>query len=152
SRSRNRVRPPLCHRGQPCVRTPGLEECAMTSLRALLLGCLVLASAASPLRAGPYTQLLIFGDSLVDTGNVFVASRGTFPASPPYFNGRFSNGPVWVEALAPALGLPAPVPSLLGGTNNAWGGAETGLSGLSTRGTPNIGTQITGYLATHPTL
>lgn len=48
------------------------------------------------------------------------------PESPPYFRGRFSNGPVWVEDLADRLALDLE-PSLQGGTNFAFGGAETGL-------------------------
>jgi len=108
---------------------------------------------ATPLRAGPFTEIVAFGDSLTDTGNLFAATRtrptGAFPPSPPYYDGRFSNGPVWIEHLAAQLGVPAPTPSLTGGTNNAWGGAETSLTGNSSRGTPNIGTQISGYLKAH---
>ena len=92
------------------------------------------------------TEIVAFGDSYVDTGNLFVATGGTFPASPPYFSGRFSNGPLWVERLATDLALPAPTPSLAGGTDYAWAGAETALGGLSTVGTPNVGTQISSYL------
>ncbi len=66
---------------------------------------------------------------------------------PPYFAGRFSNGPVWVEVLAEELGLPLPAASLRpGGTNYAWGGAETG-PGLSFFETPNVGMQIEFFLA-----
>src|SRR5262245_61319505 len=91
-------------------------------------------------------QIVVFGDSYVDTGNNFVASNGAFPASPPYYSGRFSNGPVWVERLASDLGIAAPTPSGGGGLNYAWGGAETGLSGLSANGTPNVGSQINSFL------
>ena len=124
----------------------------MRSLRFFALSCLLLMSAAPRLYAGPFTGIVAFGDSLTDTGNVYNASRDTFPASPPYDNGRFSNGPIWVERLAAGLGLPDPTPSRLGGTNYAYGDAETALSGLSIRGTPNIGTQVTAYLNTHPTI
>jgi phospholipase/lecithinase/hemolysin len=123
----------------------------MRLTRVLLAACCVLASPAL-LRAGPFTQIVAFGDSLTDTGNVFAATGDTIPASPPYFAGRFSNGPLWVERLAQMLGVPDPAPSVFGGTNNAWAGAETGRSGLSTQGTPNIGTQVTAYLAAHPHL
>jgi len=51
---------------------------------------------------------------------VFKSLGNTFPP-PPYFQGRFSNGPVWVEQLAPLLGL-TPNPN----TNFAFGGATTG--------------------------
>jgi phospholipase/lecithinase/hemolysin len=93
-------------------------------------------------RAG-LTQIVAFGDSLIDTGNVFAAT-GNPP--PPYFDGRFSNGPIWVEYLAGRLGIAAPTPSLSGGTDYAWGGAETGF-GLSASGTPNINSQVASFLA-----
>jgi thermolabile hemolysin len=42
---------------------------------------------------------------MLDDGNgVYKLSDGTFPP-PPYFEGRFSNGPVWVEYLSKKLGL-----------------------------------------------
>jgi 3-phytase len=112
---------------------------------------LVLAGAAPRLYAGSFTQIVAFGDSLTDTGNVFNLAANTFPATPPYYNGRFSNGPLWVDVLASALGVPDPLPSRLGGTDYAYGGAETSLTGLSTRNTPNIGPQVMTYLNTHPT-
>jgi phospholipase/lecithinase/hemolysin len=94
--------------------------------------------------AAPFSEIVVFGDSVSDTGNVFLASAGTI-AGPPYFEGRFSNGPVWVEVLAERLGLQAPGPSLLGGSNYAWGGAESG-EGLSSFDTPNVGLQIDFFL------
>ena len=94
-------------------------------------------------RAAP-SQIVVFGDSLSDTGNVFAASGGVTPV-PEYFNGRFSNGPNWVERLAGAFGLPV-VPSALGGTNNAFGGATTGGSGGSV---PSLLDQFAGYSAAH---
>ena len=42
---------------------------------------------------------MFFGDSLSDTGKMYKKMRGYLPSSPPYFNGRFSNGPVWLEQL-----------------------------------------------------
>src|SRR5207249_700295 len=78
-------------------------------------------------------------------------SGNRFPDPNYYYQGRFSNGPVWVERMASQLGVPTPTASLLGGTNNAWAGAATGLNGSS--GTaPNIGRQITNYLGSHSTL
>jgi phospholipase/lecithinase/hemolysin len=99
-----------------------------------------------------YTGLVAFGDSLTDTGNTYAATGGNEPASPPYFNGRFSDGPLWVEHLAAGLGLPAPTPSQLGGTDYAAADARTTLTGDAHNGSPNIGTQITAYLASHPTV
>ena len=48
------------------------------------------------------TGLNVFGDSLVDAGNVFNLSG--FPPSPPYAQ-QLSNGPVWTTQLAEALNL-----------------------------------------------
>lgn len=42
--------------------------------------------------------------------------------------------------------MTTPAPSLLGGTNYAWGSAETG-SGLSAFGVPNVGLQVDQFLA-----
>ena len=51
-------------------------------------------------------DLFIFGDSLSDTGNLDALTSGLLPAtSPPYFDGRFSNGPLWVQTLAAFLGV-----------------------------------------------
>lgn len=50
-------------------------------------------------------EIYVFGDSLSDTGNIFKATNGVYPPSPPYFQGRYSNGPVWVEHLGTKLGL-----------------------------------------------
>ena len=56
------------------------------------------------LSARKYEQIVIFGDSLSDTGNLSKALGGVFPPF-PYFQGRFSNGPIWVDQFAPKLGL-----------------------------------------------
>lgn len=84
-------------------------------------------------------SLFVFGDSLSDGGNVYAATGGAVPGA-GYYNGRFSNGPIWADKLAAHLGT-ALTPSLTGGNDYAWGGAETG-TGLSGDGTPNVGTQI----------
>ena len=66
-------------------------------------------------------KIFVFGDSLSDIGNIFTATSNQVPSSPPYFNGRFSNGPVAVETLANRLGL-----AVTSETNFAIGGAKTG--------------------------
>jgi thermolabile hemolysin len=71
-------------------------------------------------RSEPINQLVVFGDSLSDTGTVFRATGGLYPSDPPYFQGRYSNGRVWVEYLADQLGLSAGQIS-----NFACGGATT---------------------------
>lgn len=117
-------------------------------LKSFVVSLAVLAGLYLPGPASaqaPSSEIVVFGDSLSDTGNFFLATGGVV-AGPPYFEGRFSNGPVWVEVLAERLGLSAPSPSLGGGSNYAWGGAETG-PGLSSFGSPNLGLQIDLFLA-----
>jgi phospholipase/lecithinase/hemolysin len=116
----------------------------MVSVRSVflsgLLALIVAAATATPAVAGPFSQIVSFGDSLTDTGNDFI-QFGT--PKPPYFMGRFSNGPTWVEYLAGKLGVADPTPSLAGGTNYAYGGAT---AGTIFQGVPNLGTQVQTYL------
>ncbi|GAC1339942.1 MAG: hypothetical protein NVSMB18_09070 [Acetobacteraceae bacterium] len=96
----------------------------------------------------PFSALYSFGDSLSDAGNISILTSiaGTIPVSPPYYETSygpfgtfsatvFSNGPVWVQDLSHQLGLGALRPSLYGGTDFAYGGAEanpteSGISGV----------------------
>jgi outer membrane lipase/esterase len=81
----------------------------------------VLAGSAM---AQQFTNMIVYGDSLSDSGRLFAITGGTQPASPPYFNGRFSNGPVWTEQLPAKLGF-----TFTPTTNFAVGGAESGTGG-----------------------
>jgi cholinesterase len=57
----------------------------------VLLAVLMVLSRSAAAQAQPtFDHLVIFGDSLSDSGNA----------------GRYSNGPVWVEQLAEMLRLP----------------------------------------------
>ena len=90
-----------------------------------------------------YTGLYSFGDSLSDVGNTSLATAGTRPG-PGYFNGRYSNGPLWVEQLSARMGLPAPTMSLAGGRDHAWAGAYTAGGGA----VPTLAMQATGFVST----
>jgi cholinesterase len=73
-------------------------------------------------RAYGYSAVFVYGDSLSDNGNLFAATSALgipTPPSPPYFDGRYSNGPVAVEQLATLLGSPL--------HDFAWAGATTGI-------------------------
>ncbi len=120
-----------------------------SSLKRFLLTTAVAAAALASLPAqAAYGGLVIFGDSLSDSGNNFIAISAAPPPGTPIppitpnaaiannsfipalpFQGApipvYSNGPVWATSFATALGLSA-TPSLLGGTNFAFGGAVTG--------------------------
>jgi phospholipase/lecithinase/hemolysin len=53
----------------------------------------------------PFSRIYTFGDSLSDTGNFFQMTGGLVPPAPYYYQGRVSNGPVWIEQLAGDLGM-----------------------------------------------
>jgi thermolabile hemolysin len=80
--------------------------------------------------AGPFSNLVVFGDSLSDVGNVEHNFLVDIPG-PYYWNGRFSNGPIYAETLATGLGLPALNRSTASGGNDfAYGGAKTTGTGF----------------------
>jgi len=96
-------------------------------------------SAATP----SYDAIYVFGDSYCDVGNLFLATGGAEPAA-PYYNGRFSNGPIWIEHVAGGLGLPM-VASIAGGTDYAFGGAWV-TEPQSVTGVPSVPQQVESYL------
>ena len=147
-----------------------------------LLATLVvtLSSVAASAQPGPptpeFTKIIVFGDSLSDTGNVAHLTYEKYGFRVPgpvadYTDGSFTDGfdtapaaqlysGVWVKQLADSFpSKPEVNNSLDGGTNYAFGYATTGTgSGTFTFGTgdvfsvdvENIGQQITDYLATKP--
>ena len=75
-------------------------------------------------------SLIFFGDSLTDKGRLYEATRAlnaqnllpvVLPPSPPYHQGRYSNGPTYAEHLPGLLGVPDS-----NVVNFAVGGAESG--------------------------
>ncbi len=102
--------------------------------RGLLVGvlflCFLLLSTTS---AFAYSQVVAFGDSLSDNGNIFALTGDEYPPS-PYYDGRFSNGPVWVEYLAQDLGV--------GLLDMAYGGARTYGNPFSKTGTATTGDEF----------
>jgi phospholipase/lecithinase/hemolysin len=58
------------------------------------LGAFLFAGLIS---ATPLHNIVVFGDSLSDNGNLYEVMKHQLPQSPPYYEGRFTNGPVWVE-------------------------------------------------------
>ena len=112
---------------------------------------LALSSLMLPLsaEASSFTGLNIFGDSLVDTGNVF--DLISFPPSPPYFDGRFANNTIWIDTLADNLNLNPILFSQLEttvatqGINFGFGGATTGFTHMASDLLPGLQQQINSF-------
>lgn len=65
-------------------------------MRRLLTGLFLLIICMSSY-AATIKDMVFFGDSLSDNGNLYSATFKLVPKSPPYYAGRFSNGPTWAE-------------------------------------------------------
>jgi phospholipase/lecithinase/hemolysin len=110
---------------------------------ASLVSVLAILLTAANVAAAPFSGLYAFGDSLVDIGSSPSATTSIYRLldgncdplhpCPPYFEGRYSNGPVAVERLADSV--------LPGGGNPtdfrgfALAGATTGVGNFGDRGT-----------------
>jgi outer membrane lipase/esterase len=103
-----------------------------------LVGFLALAAPASALTLD-YSSFHVLGDSLSDVGNVYRETRGRLPPTPPYWRGRYSNGPLWSDLVARTFrrhGLPT--------SNEAWAGARARNDGI---GAPDLRLQALRYAA-----
>jgi outer membrane lipase/esterase len=91
-------------------------------IRGWIVGLAMLASSTAV--HAQYSTVYVFGDSLSDRGRIpELLTPPSFLApwpKPPYFGGRFTNGPTWAELLPGLIGV-APNP----GQNFAVGGALT---------------------------
>ena len=95
-----------------------------------------------------FTSQYTFGDSLSDNGNAFAASRGTVNASAPYFGGRWSNGPTFVEQLGNTLAPAAAISAARGNLDFAYGGA-TAVPALSAVPFPSLPVQLQQFQVQH---
>jgi phospholipase/lecithinase/hemolysin len=155
-----------------CFSTP-----VLCLFAAFLLTVTPIAAYAQPGPPTPeFTKIVVFGDSLSDTGNVAHLTYDKYGFRVPgpvadYTDGSFTDGfdtappaqlysGVWIKQLAESMpSKPEVTNSLDGGTNYAFGYATTGMgTGSFTFGTgdvfsvdvENIGQQIHDYLATKP--
>lgn len=116
----------------------------------LLLALTLLATSGFPaVRAQQFSEIVVFGDSLSDTGNIANRTEDIVDLRYPgsdfnYTNGRFTNGKdtspkakitygVWHEQLAKQyLGIDSASASTDGGKDYAFGGAKT-IGGVTTK-------------------
>ena len=110
-----------------------------------VLVCLTISAFAVHAAPASYDAIYVFGDSYCDVGNDYIATGGAEPLSPPYYNGRFSNGPIWIEHVAGGMHLPM-LPALAGGTDYAFGGA---FATATVDGIPSVTDQVGLYLSEH---
>ncbi len=109
----------------------------------LLAGALALALVANAAQAQEFSDFVVIGDSLSDSGNIAIVSH--LPAG-----NSFTTNPdeIATQLIGDAFGLPTN-PSLAGGTDYAFGGAcvrSTGLTGPCLNAVPTLGQQIGQYL------
>jgi outer membrane lipase/esterase len=119
-----------------CARTVAFAKAWLFSF-ILIIG--LLASGLASADGRPFARIVVFGDSLSDSGNLF-ALRGPFDLDAPgearnnwgmdddlekltlvpdqaYVSGRLSNGPTWVELLGTVLGGARNVKPAFGSTD-----------------------------------
>ncbi|KAJ2660484.1 hypothetical protein IWW48_002948 [Coemansia sp. RSA 1200] len=110
------------------------------------MGC-IKEEAGAPLPHKRSTRsLYVFGDSLSDTGRLHTITFGLVPPE-PYWEGRFSNGPLWIEYLALLQGLQL--------EDYAVGASESvdsrpNLFGLLPMAIPSTRDQIETFAKAHP--
>jgi uncharacterized protein (TIGR03437 family) len=115
----------------------------------------------------PFTEFVVFGDSLSDNGNLYAGTSllgQPTPGPPMYATGEYTDGTnsvpsttgplgLWIEQLAPKLNLPIPQPFAkgAGGTNYAVASALTGSNPAYTPGAitavPYLTDQLNLFLA-----
>jgi uncharacterized protein (TIGR03437 family) len=112
----------------------------------------------------PFTQFVVFGDSLSDNGNLYYGTSllgVPQPGPPMYATGEYTDGTnsvpptsgplgLWIEQLAKKMNLPVPQPYADGGTNYAVASALTGKNPAYSPGAleiPYLTDQVNLFLA-----
>jgi uncharacterized protein YhjY with autotransporter beta-barrel domain/phospholipase/lecithinase/hemolysin len=97
-----------------------------------------IAATATPASAQRIDNIVAFGDSYADTGNLFEIIGGN-PAPLVYPTGRFSGGTTYVDTLSQLLDAPL--------EDFAIGGANTDNTNINGPGIPGFVTEWNAYLA-----
>lgn len=103
-------------------------------------------AAAAPVAAqdnADYSSLVVFGDSLVDAGNINTLIPSVASPEDGYFMGRFTNGYDYTDLISFDLFGEPTTASLQGGTNFAFGGARA----TTTSAVPDLNEQLAAYQA-----
>lgn len=70
----------------------------ISTVSTFLTSC-ALSICCTSAHASTINEIVFFGDSLTDNGNLYNHDFHAIPKSPPYFSGRFSNDHTWAEIL-----------------------------------------------------
>ncbi|MBM4269823.1 MAG: SGNH/GDSL hydrolase family protein [Deltaproteobacteria bacterium] len=137
------------------------------SVPSLVLSLVVasaLGAACSNTGGGPFDDVIAFGDSLTDVGNVAgITTPGNAPVIDGYYEEtHFSDEILWIERLADDWGLPdrtpgrgssTSLPAEPDGNTWAWGGSEAGSGTVQPPGVtepiPNLLAEVREYLTYH---
>jgi thermolabile hemolysin len=123
-------------------------------------GCILQISSLQAFDLNNFQNLVVFGDSLSDNGNSYFLTAGQDPPDPPYYQGRWTNGPNWVDYFPSIAHFPLvagniePVMPFFvnpdSGTNVAVGGSTSSpvVRSASTSTTP-LTVQIGAFVARH---
>ena len=123
----------------------------MNQKRMLTIIAAVIGICCQPAYSQGFSGLVAFGDSLSDLGNTTASSLGDFIGYNSYYydQGRYSNGPVWVENLARQMSFSALQRNDgtdLYGTDFAWAGSTSG-TGYTYLELKNLQEQVKFYIA-----
>ncbi len=129
-----------------------------------IVGVFLLFASTPSGFAKSFHEIIAFGDSLTDVGNV---AGLTIPGNSPVIYGyyqetHFSDNILWIEILANYWGLPArtpgrddstTLPPLTHGNTWTWGGSKAAAGSVQPSGViepiPNLLKEVDGYLATN---
>ena len=102
-------------------------------------------SPPAPALAAKPDQIVVFGDSLVDAGNIYLATAGATPSAAAGYYARplHQRPPNYTDLLSQRLYGTYTTPSIAGGTNYAFGGASIITSNYPV---PNLAAQL-GFFA-----
>ncbi|KAI9481382.1 MAG: GDSL lipase/esterase [Benjaminiella poitrasii] len=89
----------------------------------LFYTCIIASLLSAFIVNAKIDKVIVYADSFTDNGNDYNHSK--FPPSPPYYQGRFSNGPTWLEYVAKNISVPV--------SNNGYGGATTNNDNVYSR-------------------
>lgn len=132
-----------------------MKKTVLITVTSSFLSLATLGTPPSTAAGFDVEQIIVFGDSLSDNGNLFNFTNGAFPVEPFYSQGRLSNGPLWVEYLAEDFGLdlipftqPGGVDIANESVNFATAGATTGTENISPfPGIPSLSQQVSTFQA-----